>query len=272
MFPKGINCSMLVMLLSRLLTALAHDTQLALVGDDVHLHCPCPASTGDPYLVWQNELNVVAQYVQRPNNLTVLGQGRTHLYYPQNEKNCSLLLRNVSVFDEHIYRCFYKNGDLVETQVSLQVAANYTLQVDVNGMNSGTGIYHCQAKGGYPRGRLFWLRNGEPIVANTTQDQDHFSKLYTLTSTLYNSMDNDTILQCVVENPRLHLNTTAKVLPAPPVVTPTMQQIQEPITAASVVPITVGILISILITVLLIKRYRRQHLTQFGYTGASQVV
>ncbi|XP_023693169.1 ICOS ligand-like isoform X2 [Paramormyrops kingsleyae] len=253
--------------------ALAHDTQLALVGDDVHLHCPCPASTGDPYLVWQIGLTVVAQYVQRFGNVTVPDQSRTHLYYQQNHKNCSLLLRNVSVFDEHTYSCFYRNGDIVETKVSLQVVANYTLQLDVNGMNSGTGKYHCQARGGYPLGRLFWLRNGEPIVANSTQDQDNFSQLYTLTSTLSISMDNGTILKCVVENPRLHLNATAEVLPAPSAITPTMKQIQEQITAVSVVPITVGILTSILIvTVLLIKHYRRQHLTQMGYTGASWVV
>ncbi|XP_030634859.1 CD276 antigen homolog [Chanos chanos] len=127
---------------------------------------------------------------------------RTSLILPPNRKNCALLLSSVRVSDDGTYTCYYQNSPLLYSSVSLQVFAKYTVQCIYR--NPSSGLFYCEASGGYPEGRIQWKLRGQPLSqpSVTLSNKDHHTGLYYMNSSLIINVTDLDALTCVVENPR----------------------------------------------------------------------
>ncbi|KAL4609174.1 hypothetical protein GN956_G24184 [Arapaima gigas] len=206
-----------LVLLVHLLAVQTQDTRLALVGTDVLLPCSCPEESKS-FLVWQTMDNkVVDKHCPGTDKQDVHGsfRDRTQLFYPAEKHNCSMLLRGVSVKDESNYSCFYKTEQIKKLDVELLVAAQYSIQVEVNSGEAAQGprsdVYRCHATGGYPAGQILWLLDNVTVTSGPPTEQQNEDGLYNLSSTVTVRVPEGSVLRCVVRNPRLEGSVHAEV-------------------------------------------------------------
>ncbi|XP_064185789.1 ICOS ligand isoform X1 [Anguilla rostrata] len=206
----GIMWVVWTVLASLLLPGEFVTTVRALVGEDVLLPCVCPPSHKH-YLVWQIGQHTTVDYAIAGEDRAIRAlqyQNRTRLFHPADNGNCSLLLHRARLADAKTYSCHYDH--IVNVTVTLEVAVNYSLQCS----NDSSGEqYRCSASGGFPKGRIYWLQDGQAVEKlqgplSELHSQDHLTGLYNITSTLRTGPKTAT-LQCVVENPSLQRNITA---------------------------------------------------------------
>lgn len=89
------------------------------VGQDVMLPCPC--GHGTKHLAWQIDEDIIVNHcceeTTYPDKFYV---NRTQLFLSNNggtqHKNCSLLLRNVSLIDKKNFTC-YTIGDSINVRI-----------------------------------------------------------------------------------------------------------------------------------------------------------
>lgn len=204
----GIMWVVWTVLASLLLPGHTQATVRALVGQDVLLPCVCPLSDpGEHYLVWQIGQHTTVDYAIAKEDKATRArqyQHRTRLFHPADNGNCSLLLRRVRLADANTYSCLYDH--IVNFTVTLEVGVNYSLQCS----NDSGEKYRCSANGGFPKGRIYWLQDGQAVekLQDPLNELDNLTGLYNITSTLRTGPKTAT-LQCVVENPSLQLNIIA---------------------------------------------------------------
>ncbi|KAI1885177.1 hypothetical protein AGOR_G00217500 [Albula goreensis] len=253
-----------IVLASNLVPAKLQVTIQATIGEDVLLPCVCPpAPTSSPakyYLVWQIGDVIVVDHAisdtEDKTNVDLQYQGRTHLFYPKDKDNCSLLLHRVCVEDERTYSCIFSEPELTNVTVKLEVVANYSPHVQC----STDGVeYKCQARGGYPKGRVYWLWEDQQGSQSEVCSQDHacvhgqdimdhHTGLYNLTSTLKTNTT-VTAVQCVVENPRSKHNITAPCPNEAPVFAPVGMEVKTSLAVGSVFLLLACIFLVVLIKI-----------------------
>lgn len=68
-------------------------------------------------------------------------------------------------------------------------------------VNKHNGMYHCEARGGYPVGELFWIMNDGITKTSTLSYKDHHTGLYDLSSDLpINNSTTQGQIHCMVGN------------------------------------------------------------------------
>lgn len=176
-------------------------TVTAAVGNNVLFNVSCTPYK-QPLLVWQRNLTIVSNYQLKSGPPDDHYKGRTQNFLENDEQNCSLLLFNASLLDEGTYECFYYTTHLTNNKIVLEIAANYTeRQCSSIGGNRTHGTYQCGATGGYPKGHIKWLLNGQPVPSTSDFQRENQQGLFNMSSTLVVATGAEVV--CVVENPRL---------------------------------------------------------------------
>ncbi|XP_039381175.1 ICOS ligand [Mauremys reevesii] len=148
-------------------------------------------------------------------------RNRTRLFQDELENGIfSLLLLNVSLRDEHTYRCIVQKKDVVfrvihNADVALKVAANNSLPVlskpTGNHPNIGEEVtLSCSYSQGYPEPNIYWINRTDnsslhPSSLKITQDNDG---TYSVFSTLKIEANSDIKVGCIIENELLQQNLT----------------------------------------------------------------
>ncbi|XP_051901507.1 ICOS ligand-like [Pristis pectinata] len=116
--------------------------------------------------------------------------GRSEFLANSTRGDFSLLLRDLSVDDEGIYKCVLQNEGISKETVNLSVVANYSQPV-VSGNSARAGYIvnlTCTSSGGYPLAALEWVNKTSGVLLGegpnpTTYSRDHL-QLYLLRSVL----------------------------------------------------------------------------------------
>ncbi|KAJ8350814.1 hypothetical protein SKAU_G00259440 [Synaphobranchus kaupii] len=119
--------TILVLLASALFGACAKITMNAIAGEDVLLPCICKENKVKPYLVWQiGSTTIVDQYISghEKSHIAHQFQNRTDLFLPEDEGNCSLLLKRITTADNQTFTCHY-------IESSAHTSSDVTLNVSV---------------------------------------------------------------------------------------------------------------------------------------------
>ncbi|KAM7180335.1 ICOS ligand [Macrochelys suwanniensis] len=152
-------------------------------------------------------------------------RNRTRLFQDKLEKGIfSLLLLNVSLRDEHIYRCIVQKKDVVfrvihTADVALKVVANNSLPVLSGpiGIRPNIGdkvTLSCNYSQGYPKPNVYWINRTDnsslhPSSLKIIQDNDG---TYSVFSTLKIKATSDIKIGCIIENELLQQNLTVLYL------------------------------------------------------------
>ncbi|XP_041128424.1 ICOS ligand-like isoform X2 [Polyodon spathula] len=214
--PRARNLLSAFCLLASLFTiACVNSDIIGIIGEEVMLPCPCDSEMEPDqlYLYWQIKETVVDAFIKGStprSHQNIMYQNRTKLFVREN-RTCSILLSQLSVKDENKYQCHYgrQNKQMLQVDVSLLVAANYTSPVlQAPGEQTG-GRYTCTATGGFPAATIHWLLDEQPAPWNPETQQAVVNKStgrYNVTSTLAANISQYSTLTCVVENKRLQVN------------------------------------------------------------------
>nr|XP_005301848.1 ICOS ligand [Chrysemys picta bellii] len=148
-------------------------------------------------------------------------RNRTRLFQDKLENGIfSLLLLNVSLRDEHTYRCIVQKKDVVfrvihNADVALKVAANNSLPVLSGPIrihpNIGEEVtLSCNYSQGYPKPNIYWINRTDnsslhPSSLKIIQDNDG---TYSVFSTLKIEANSDIKIGCIIENELLQQNLT----------------------------------------------------------------
>uniref|UniRef100_K7FVE6 Inducible T cell costimulator ligand n=1 Tax=Pelodiscus sinensis TaxID=13735 RepID=K7FVE6_PELSI len=149
-------------------------------------------------------------------------RNRTRLFKDKLENGTfSLLLLNVSLRDEHTYRCIVQKKENVfkvihKAVVALKVAVNNSLPVLSGPVGTRPSIgedmtLSCNYSQGYPKPNVYWINGTDnsflhPSSLNITQDTDG---TYSVFSTLKMKATSNIKIECIIENELLQQNLTA---------------------------------------------------------------
>ncbi|XP_069797264.1 butyrophilin subfamily 1 member A1-like isoform X2 [Narcine bancroftii] len=135
--------------------------------------------------------------------------------------DASLMLRNVSPFDEGTYRCIIRTPRIkLEQHQLLSVIASYTVpqvscsQLEGQGYQDGAGVrLSCLSSGGYPSYELRWVwANGSQFTgqASATTRRQVADGTFWLQSVLEVDLSWGPHLRCVLSNLRLNRTSSGQ--------------------------------------------------------------
>ncbi|XP_024907753.1 selection and upkeep of intraepithelial T-cells protein 1-like [Pteropus alecto] len=104
------------------------------------------------------------------------------------EGKMTLRIRNINVFDEGQYRCFFKDGDIYEEAiVDLKVAAlGLDIQINVQVFNTKEIMVECNSQGWFPQAQMKWRDSRGNVIPPLSKifSQDEAGLLHLKTSVL----------------------------------------------------------------------------------------
>nr|XP_033797427.1 ICOS ligand isoform X2 [Geotrypetes seraphini]XP_033797428.1 ICOS ligand isoform X2 [Geotrypetes seraphini] len=148
-------------------------------------------------------------------------QGRSQLFWDKlQEGNFSLLLSNLSLSDNQIYKCIVMKNEtkfivIHEELITLNVGASYRpsdpSDPEVNEVESGEEVtFTCSSSNGYPEPKVHWTdatHNGLPATSVTLHKN---MGQYSVFSILKLNVTTDLNLSCSIENQLLQENITIR--------------------------------------------------------------
>ncbi|XP_027146527.1 selection and upkeep of intraepithelial T-cells protein 1 [Larimichthys crocea] len=168
----------------------------SILSGSVLLPCSCPErELNDPFY-WQKERPKMLVFKYRNGNSTFNDtyKGRGKIFLPEDGKNCSVLLTNVTADDQGQYRCsFNHQGVHRKIFVNLNVYASYSV--------CQKNFTECHVKGLYRDAEIEWSLDGQPLTSSPTTDitLDDSTGLYHFTSRLITSLNGTSRPTCTVK-------------------------------------------------------------------------
>uniref|UniRef100_M3XGI4 Ig-like domain-containing protein n=1 Tax=Latimeria chalumnae TaxID=7897 RepID=M3XGI4_LATCH len=209
------SISVFMALSSPMTSACPSDAQ-ALHSKTVLLPCFNQKNTSldNTRVYWQTKSNDVVYVI---NNGKIELDQQHHAYKtraslpPEQMKkgNFSLVLSNITVDDENVYKCVILVKDGVEYKVfsehciNVIVAAHYK-EIQIR-YSSVTASLTCSSSGGYPEPKVYWKMTTEnhhskTILGNITSTVDPTNKLYSISSVLALQDTTYVNISCSIEN------------------------------------------------------------------------
>uniref|UniRef100_A0A8C1ME37 Ig-like domain-containing protein n=1 Tax=Cyprinus carpio TaxID=7962 RepID=A0A8C1ME37_CYPCA len=137
-----------------------------------------------------------------------------------NVTELSMEMRNISVSDEGLYKCFvFINNKAEISEILLKVTAEYsvpTITKDCNKPGDGGAGKSCQlscsAVGGYPQSTVRWTGLNQSLtnVIYSRSSADNKSKTWTINQTIVHNCNQPTNISCAVGGSVSHTITICK--------------------------------------------------------------
>ncbi|KAM4889456.1 ICOS ligand [Thomomys bottae] len=219
----------LFLLLSGLQAGAVEREARALVGSDVKLGCVYPGESSfsltDLYVYWQvsGSDTVVAYYLPGNSSTDYVDhryKSRTRLSLDSMKQgDFSLLLQGVTPQDAQKFRCLVfreslKLGRILEMEVRLHVAANYSVPVVSRPPHPTQRlVFTCLSTNGYPRPKVYWInKTDNSLLAQDLQNHTvslNTQGLYDVWSVLTLPPTSSVDVGCCIENELLSQNLTS---------------------------------------------------------------
>ncbi|XP_067113608.1 butyrophilin subfamily 1 member A1-like [Osmerus mordax] len=250
-----------VLVLATLLTLAEAVKVKGIVGGSVLLNCSCNNRDQTQFLNWQLGETIPVLHSKTVNDKHTLGERYTGRVNLSSSKDCSLLISNVSVADEGIYKCSFFKPYYDYEEINLSVSASYhvcmeqvteeTLEVS----RGGPKMFQCQASGGYPESKIHWYLNEKPLHNCSRTDRsrkDNFTGLFHLSSNLTIELNGsaDRQITCGIET--LGLSDTSSCSSDLPVSPPGKSQGSTSTFMATSVSVPVCVLVLLLVVLALV--------------------
>ncbi|XP_050984868.1 uncharacterized protein LOC127176991 isoform X2 [Labeo rohita] len=213
-------CSLLALVLTmQLLTAASGHSDVAMnitagLGHSVTFRCPSTHSKPVNGLYIQRvkndkEVFINGFYKGHPMPVNPEYQNRTKV----NEMELSMEMRNISVSDEGLYKCYVLNNILNTPDITLEILLKVTAEYSVPTVRTncsehkhsdgGTGMscqLSCSAMGGYPRSTITWMGLNPSLtsVVYNWNSADNDSKTWTINQTIMYNCKQLTNVGCAI--------------------------------------------------------------------------
>ncbi|RXN31128.1 butyrophilin subfamily 1 member A1-like isoform X3 [Labeo rohita] len=154
-------------------------------------------------------LEILLKVTDHPMPVNPEYQNRTEV----NEMELSMEMRNISVSDEGLYKCYVLNNILNTPDITLEILLKVTAEYSVPTVRTncsehkhsdgGTGMncqLSCSAMGGYPRSTITWMGLNPSLtsVVYNWSSADNDSKTWTINQTIMYNCKQLTNVGCAI--------------------------------------------------------------------------
>ncbi|XP_007493358.1 ICOS ligand isoform X2 [Monodelphis domestica] len=196
-----------------------------MVGDNVELSCISPIQRHfdlqNIHVYWQTTKTPpesVKSYIPGENSSQYDDskyKNRASLTPEKMERgDFSLLLSNITTKDEQEFVCIVLNkssfGILLQSEVTLRVAANFSVPVVAQETNNTEVTFTCTSHNGFPEPKVYWVNKTDNSLLNhTLQTVTKNEKgLFSVYSVLTIEWTPNISIECCIENVNLQQNLT----------------------------------------------------------------
>ncbi|XP_071372272.1 T-lymphocyte activation antigen CD80-like [Centroberyx affinis] len=184
---------------------------------NILLPCSCSSRNLDKEVIWQIKETTVLHYQGNTSDVSASYEGRAEIFLTKNDSNCSLLLSNITLADQGMYKCNfhstvynqgYHHTEYNYAFIHLEVSVSYSIcqkSGPGNDVNGNVRVFQCDVSRRHPEDRIDWQLDGQPLEKPSTTDATYIAPtgLHHLSSNLTMELNGNSEPKCVVKNPAI---------------------------------------------------------------------